>query len=80
MPNAATQEASLFKLIMLIACIVVAMFFATVLTALAFMPNQLITGMSSEDIRFLLPLGLAALCSGSLLAWYVQSYRSRFKG
>jgi len=80
MPNAATQEASLFKLIMLIACIVVAMFFATVLTALAFMPNQLIAGMSSEDIRFLLPLGFATLCSASLLAWYVQSYRARFKG
>ncbi|MDR4127205.1 hypothetical protein [Yanghanlia caeni] len=80
MHKAALNEASLFKLIVVIAGIVVAMFLATVLMALAFMPNQLIAGMSTEDMTFLLPLGLAALCSGSMLAWYVQSYRSRSKG
>ena len=80
MPNAAVNEAGLFKLIVLIACIVVAMFFATVLMALAFMPSQLLTGMFSDDITFLLPLALAALCSASLLGWYVRSYRCRSKG
>jgi len=80
MNKAAVHEASLFKLIILVACIVVAMFFATALVALAFMPNQLITGMSSEDITFLLPLALSVVCSASVLAWYVQSHRSRSKG
>jgi len=77
MHKAAVHEASLFKLIILVACIVVAMFFATVLMALIFMPNQIITGMASEDIRFLLPLALAAVCSASGLAWYVRSHRCR---
>ena len=77
MNKAAIHEASLFKLIFLVACIVVAMFFATVLVALAFMPSQLITGMSSEDITFLLPLAFSTVCSASVLAWYVQSHRSR---
>lgn len=79
MNKAAVHEPSLFKLIMLVAFIVVAMFFTTVLVALAFMPNQLITGMPSEDITFLLPLALSTICSASVLAWYVQSHRSRTK-
>ena len=74
MNKAAIHEASVFKLIILIACIVVAMFFATVLLALVFLPNQLITGLLSEDKTFLLPLGLS---SASVLAWYARSRRSR---
>lgn len=77
MNKAAIHEASVFKLIILIACIVVAMFFATVLLALVFLPNQLITGLLSEDKTFLLPLGLSAVCSASVLAWYARSRRSR---
>ncbi len=79
MNKAAIHEPSLFKLIILVACIVVAMFVATLLMALVFMPNQLITGMPSEDITFLLPLALSTICSASILAWYVQLHRSRFK-
>ena len=79
MNKAAVHEPSLFKLIILVAGIVVAMFFATVLVALVFMPSQLITGMPAEDITFLLPLTLSTVCSASVLAWYVQSHRSRSK-
>lgn len=79
MHKAAMHEAGLFKLIILIACIVVAMFFATVLMALVFMPTQIITGMSFDDITFLLPLALATVCSASVLAWYVRSHRGRSK-
>lgn len=79
MNKAVIHETSLFKLVILVACIVVAMFCATVLVALVFMPNQLITGMPSEDITFLLPLALSTVCSASVLAWYVQSHRSRSK-
>ncbi len=77
MNKASIHEPSLFKFIILIACIVVAMFCATVLVALVFMPSQLITGMPFEDVTFLLPLALSTLCSASILAWYVQSHRSR---
>lgn len=80
MNKAAIHEPSLFKLIILVACVVIAMFCATVLVALVFMPNQLITGMSFEDIKFLLPLALSTVCSAGVLAWYVQSHRSRSKG
>src|SRR5690606_37000520 len=59
------------------ASIVVAMFLATVLMALIFMPTQLIAGIPSEDLTFLLPLALATLCSGSVLARYIQTHRSR---
>lgn len=79
MNQAAVHEPSLYKLIILVACIVVAMFFATALVALVFMPNQLITSMLFEDVAFLLPMALSTLCSASVLAWYVQSHRSRFK-
>ena len=79
MNKAAIHEPSVFKLIILVACIVVAMFFVAALMALVFMPNQLITGMPFEDMAFLLPLALSAICSASVLAWYVQSYRSRSK-
>lgn len=79
MSKAAIHEPGVFKLIILVACIVVAMFCATVLMALAFMPNQLIAGMPFEDMRFLLPMTFATLCSASILGWYVQSHRSRFK-
>lgn len=79
MSKAAIHEPSIFKLIILVASIVVAMFCATVLMALAFMPSQLIAGMPFEDVRFLLPMAFATLCSASILAWYVQSHRARFK-
>ncbi|MBB5216021.1 ABC-type sugar transport system permease subunit [Parapusillimonas granuli] len=79
MDKEAIHEPSLYKLIILVACIVVAMFFATALVALVFMPNQLIAGMLFEDIAFLLPLALSTLCSASVLAWYVQSHRCRSK-
>lgn len=79
MNKAPIHEPSLFKLIILVACIVVAMFCATALVALVFMPNQLITSMPFEDITFLLPLTLSAICSASVLAWYVLSRRSRSK-
>lgn len=77
MSKAAIHEPSVFKLIILVACIVVAMSFTAALMALAFMPNQLITGMPFEDMTFLLPLALSAICSASVLAWYVRSHRSR---
>jgi len=80
MHRAAAHEASVFKLIILVTCIVVAMFVATVLMALAFMPTGLIAGLPSEDITFLLPLAMATLCGASGLAWYVQSYRTRIRG
>jgi len=80
MHKAAINEASLFKLILLVACIVVAMFFTTVLMALVFMPNQVIAGMASEDLTFLLPMTLATICSASVLARYVKSYKSRSRG
>lgn len=79
MNNATLHETSLFKLIILVTAIVVAMFFATVLVALVFMPGQLIANMLSEDMAFLLPMALATICSASVLARYVQSHRSRFK-
>lgn len=79
MNNVAMHETNLFKLIILVAGIVIAMFFSTVLVALLFMPNQLIMSMPSEDIRFLLPMALATMCSVFVLARYAQSHLSRFK-
>lgn len=73
------HETCLFKSVALIACIVVAMFFATVLVALIFMPNQLIMSMPAEDVRFLAPLALSTACSVIVLAHYARSYKSRFK-
>ena len=80
MHKAALLEASLFKLVILISCIVVAMFVSAVLMALAFMPSGLIAGLPTEDTTFLLPLALATLCATSILAWYVRSYRVRQGG
>ena len=77
MNKASVHEPSLFRLVILIACIVVAMFCATVLMALVFMPKQLIAGMPLEDMTFLLPMALSTLCSATVLGWYVQTYRSR---
>ena len=77
MIKAPIHEPSLYKLIILIAGIVIAMFLGTMLTALAFMPSQVITGMQYENMIFLLPLALSAICSASVLAWYFQSYRAR---
>ena len=79
MNKASVHGPSLFKLIILVVCTVVAMFCATVLVALVFMPTQLITRMPFEDVTFLLPLALSTLCSASVLGWYVQSHRSRSK-
>jgi len=80
MHNPALHDTSLFKLTFLVAGIVVAMFFATVLVALACMPSQLIAGMPFEDITFLFPLALGAVCSASVLAWYVRTHKSKAKG
>ncbi|MGE4124225.1 MAG: hypothetical protein AB7E59_03045 [Pusillimonas sp.] len=79
MNKASVHEPSLFKFIILITCIVVAMFGATVLVALVFMPGPLIARLPFEDVTFLLPLALSTLCSASVLGWYVQSHRSRSK-
>lgn len=79
MNNRALFEAGLFKVVILVAAIVVAMFLATSLVGLAFIPNQLIVGMPSEDITFLFPMALATLCSAIVLAFYVRSYMSRSK-
>ena len=79
MNRVAIHEPSLYKLIILVASIVIAMFFGTALTALVFMPSQLITGMQLENMAFLLPLALSAICSASILAWYLHSHRSRSK-
>ena len=73
------HEADLFKLIILVASIVVSMFLATALVALIFMPNQLIASMPRGDVGFLLPLTLSALCSATVLALYVRSHMSRSK-
>ncbi len=73
------HEADLFKLIILVASIVVSMFLATALVALIFMPNQLIMSMYTDDITFLLPLALSTMCSAIVLACYVRSYLSRQK-
>ena len=79
MNNLAIHETSLFKLVILVAGIVVGMFLMTVLVALIFMPNQLMMSMPAEDIRFLLPLTLATLCSAVVLAFYARSHMSRFR-
>ena len=77
MNKASVHEPSLFRLVILIACIVVAMFGATVLTALIFMPKHIIAGMPLEEMTFLMPMALATLCSATVLGWYVQTYRTR---
>lgn len=79
MNNLALHEKNLFKLVVLVAGIVIAMFLSTVLVALLFMPNRLIASMPSEDITFLLPMALATLCSGIVLARYARTHLSRFK-
>ena len=79
MDNRTVFEASLFKVVILVTAIVVAMFLTTGLVGLAFMPNQLILGIPAEDITFLLPMALATVCSGAVLAWYVRSYVSKIK-
>lgn len=70
-------ETSLFKITILVAAIVIAMFLSTVLVALIFMPNQVILNMFTQDIRFLLPLTLSAMCSGIVLAGYARSQLPR---
>lgn len=79
MNNTAAYEANLFKLVVLVTAIVVAMFLTTSLVGLAFMPSQLITGMPTEDVSFLLPMAFATLCSAIVLAGYVRSYVSKAK-
>lgn len=79
MNDVALHETSLFKLTLLVAGIVVAMFFTTVLVALAFMPNQLIANMPFEDIKFLLPLALSSMCSAIVLTRYVRSHMTKLK-
>jgi len=79
MNNRTVFETGLFKLVILVTALVVAMFFATGLVGLAFMPNELIVGMPAEDITFLLPMAFATICSAIVLAHYVRSYLSRPK-
>ena len=77
MNKASVHEPSLLRLVILVTCIVVAMFCIPVLMGLLFMPKQLIAGMPLEDMKFLMPMALATLCSAGVLGWYVQTYRSR---
>jgi len=79
MDSTVLPETGLFRLVFLVAGIVIAVFCSTVLVALVFMPNQLIASMFSEDLRFLLPMTLSTLCSGSVLVLYARSHRSRFR-
>jgi len=79
MDNRAAFEASLFKVVILVTAIVVAMFLTTGLVGLAFMPNQLIMGMPAEDVTFLVPMAFATVCSAIVLAWYVRSHVSKGK-
>lgn len=80
MNNKSIPEPELFRLVFLVASIVIAMFFATAFVALLFMPNQLIVGMFTDDFRFLLPMALATLCSVIVLVSYARSHLSRYKG
>ena len=77
MNNTTIPEAGLFKLVLLVAGIVVAMFLATVLVALIFMPNPLIVNMLTDDIKFLLPLCLSTLCSAIVLGTYTRSHLNK---
>ena len=79
MKSIAIPHAGLLKVVILVTGIVVAMFLATVLVALAFMPNQLIVTMLGEDIGFLVPLILSTVCSAIVLARYVRTQMSRGK-
>lgn len=79
MYNRAVFETSLFKVVILVAAIVVAMFVTTGLVGLAFMPNQLIMGIPTEDVTFLAPMAFATVCSAIVLAWYVRSHISKGK-
>lgn len=79
MDNVAMHETCLFKVILLVAGIVVGMFCSTVLVALIFMPSQLIASMPFQDIGFLLPMAFATVCSASVLALYIRSHRSRYR-
>lgn len=74
MNNLAIYEASLFKLVVLVAGIVIAMFLSTVLVALLFMPNQLMVNMFTDDVRFLLPMALATVCSMVVLGNYARPH------
>ncbi len=79
MNNIAIPEIGLFRLVILVASIVIAVFLTTALVALIFMPNQLIMSMYTDDITFLLPLALSTMCSAIVLACYVRSYLSRLR-
>lgn len=79
MKSIAIPQAGLLKLVILVTGIVVAMFLATVLVALAFMPSQLIVSMPGEDIRFLVPLILSTVCSAIVLGRYVRTHMSSSK-
>lgn len=79
MHNIAIPEAGLYKLVILVASIVVSVFCSTVLVALVFMPSQVFWSIPTEDVRFLIPMALATVCSGFVLTRYIQSQRSRLK-
>lgn len=79
MNHLALPQAELFKLVILVASIVVAVFFSTVLVAFIFMPTQLFWSMHTQDIRFLVPMALATVCSATVLGLYCRTNWFRFK-
>jgi len=79
MKDRAEFDAALFKLVILVAAIVVAMFLTTGLVGLAFMPGNLLLGLPTEDISFLWPMAFATFCSAIILGWYARSHMSRTK-
>lgn len=79
MNNIAIPEIGLFRLVILVASIVITVFLTTALVALIFMPNQLIKSMYTGDITFLLPLALSTVCSAFVLACYVRTHLSKQK-
>ncbi|HLT99624.1 MAG TPA: hypothetical protein VKZ70_07785 [Burkholderiaceae bacterium] len=79
MKDRAEFDAALFKLVILVTAIVVAMFLTTGLVGLAFMPNHLILGLPTEDMTFLMPMAFATLVSAIVLGWYTRSFISRTK-
>jgi len=78
--NKALYETCLFKVVILVASIVVSVFCFTMLTALVFMLSKVFFSIPTEDIKFLVPMALATLCSGSVLACYIRTHKSRFRG
>ena len=79
MNNRAVFETGLFKVVILVTGIVIAMFLTTVLVGLAFMPGPLISRLPTEDMTFLVPMAFATVCSAVILARYVRTHVSKNK-